>query len=237
MSLPRPKTQAQLDAEKAFLSLFNEVTEESHDTSQTPKERNKARAEARGAYEARAGYRTPTSELTARIEAAERVVWIPNSYVLFVRLSTCKTCHSTDRCLDIPRLFLQQRKQRRDESNPYLYTPVREIEHWTLPRRIVVNPVSVPYCLNCFEGVVCQELSGSSQGVSESRIADLEKRLEEPQMVAPTPLQEETALLSSQGSHSLPSTSQAESAGSPSETEFGSVCGEREFGQPATAVE
>ena len=134
------------EVEKKFLALFDEPTPtKSHDT--------KRQSERRKEFETRFGARKETSEIVASPTfAAERITWIPCSYVLFSRQTTCKHCHATERGMDSPRLFLQQRKSRRDDSNPYLYTPCAGIDDWSLPRRVILNIATTPYCLNCFEG-------------------------------------------------------------------------------------
>ncbi len=210
MSLHNPNP-----AEKAFLAIFNEPTP-------SPSNDTKTRAERKAEYEKRAGARTPTAEIVARIEAAERILWIPHSYVLFVRLSTCKTCNATERVLDIPRLFLQQRAKRRDESNPYLYTPVKGIEFHTLPRRLVVTPITVPYCLACFEDTSCPVSQDYQPDATELHIDELARREE-------TLSSQETSSghpldfrFSEPSTNSMSSTSEVAFGGTPSETGFGS---------------
>lgn len=217
------------EAKSIFLNLLNEKTEASHDTGKD-KEEKARRAANRKAYEARAGYRTPTSDLTEKILAAERIVWLPHNYVLFVRQSTCKNCGTTERVLDVPRLFLQQRKQRRDESNPYIYTPVKAIEFHTLPRRTVLSIVTVPFCLLCFEGPTCESSSFFHQADMQSLIDELGKL---------PPESRQTLLQGAASQFSLKSLSQlytkeGEFGGAPSETDFGSGSASGGFAQPVT---
>lgn len=204
----------------------------------TPSMSTKTRKEERNEFEQRFGRKTPTADLVARIEAAERIVWIPHCYVFFVRQATCRNCRTTVRCLDSPELFLQQRQERRDDSNPYLYTPVRVIEFKRLPRRKVVKFITVPVCEACFEGETCpKEDTPSSQEGIESPTENSFKALTDtilPQQatlhsLAKIPLQ------SGMNTQSVFDTPPEASAGSPSETDFGSVCGEREFAPGAHA--
>src|SRR6478609_7455606 len=76
----------------------------------SPSNDTKTKRERKNEFEQRFGAKPKTSDLVARIEAAERIVWIPHSYVFFVRQATCRNCHATVRCLDDSNLFLQQRK-------------------------------------------------------------------------------------------------------------------------------
>jgi len=205
MSLSTPS-----EVEKKFLALFDEPSLKSNDTK-TVRDRRKE-------FESRLLYRTPTSEIAAKIEAAERVVWIPQAYVLFVRKGTCKNCKSFHECLDIPRLFLQQRKQRRDESNPLMYVPVSSIEYPALPRMKVVSVATVPFCLLCFEGLPCPTNSSNLPQVdTESMIAELEA-------LHPSLLLQELSRVAS----SFPATTSFRS--STNETEFGGYPSEKEFG-------
>lgn len=222
-----PEDKARLNAK--LKALLAEPTTQANDTKTT--------RERKQEFEKRFGYSTPTADLVARIEAAERVVWVPHSYVFFVRQATCRNCRTTVRCLDDARLFLQKRKERRDDSNPYLYEPVKEIEFVKLPRQKVLRVMTTPVCESCFEGASCQTTSSSSLN-PEDTASQQDATASSPSRLD-TNLSEHTQLLavepspSSFPSSSLSSTSGEESSGLPSETDFGSACGEREFGPNA----
>lgn len=213
------------EAEKAFLALFNEITPTKANDTKSKKER---RAEFERSY----GAITPTSEIAAKIAAAERVVWVPCGYVLFLRQTTCKHCAATERCLDFPRLFLQQRKQRGDASHPYLYTPVSGIEFKQLPRRKIINISTTPYCLSCFEG------SSSCESSYFLPQADMQLLTDELEKFSPELRQgllHEAALVYSLKPASQPYTSEVAFGGSPSETEFGGESANEGFARNATA--
>lgn len=214
---------------KEYLDKFKSLMAE---PVPTPSNSTKTKKEIKLEFEKRFGAITPTADIVAKIEAAERVVWIPSAYCLFVRQSTCLNCRATERVLDFPRLFLQSRKPGRDPSHAYMYTPVKGIEFVTLPRRTILNVATIPFCLSCFEGALCQEnSSNSSQADTASPIEELEKL---PPELLLARLNAAASRFSSTSSFHATSN-QEESAGSPSETAFGSGCGEREFEQLATA--
>lgn len=143
-----PAVKARMEAQ--LKKLLAETTDKSHDTK-TSRERKQE-------FEKRFGFKTPTADLVARIEAAERIIWIPHCYVLFARQNTCRNCRATERGMDTPQLFLQKRRERRDDSNPYLYEPCKAIEFHRLPRRTILRVTTSPFCLTCFDsqGVITQ---------------------------------------------------------------------------------
>jgi hypothetical protein len=227
-----PERRAEM--ERKLRELLSETkTTQANDT--------KTRKERRAAFENSYGAKPKTADLVARIEAAERIVWIPHSYVFFVRQATCRNCRTTVRCLEDANLFLQQRRgDRRDESNPYLYTPVKAIEHVNLPRRKILKPITVPICEACFEGSSCPTSISCAPDVTkshtESIFQDQAKNWVIQASASGLPGQES---MTSQSLYSLQPVQDSPLAafvGSPSETAFGSECGEREFA-PAATVE
>jgi hypothetical protein len=206
-----PEERARFDA------LVKNMTMEANST--------KTKAENRREFERRIGKTTPTSEIVAKIEAAQAVVWAPRAYVLFVRAAHCKNCGERSRVLDYPRLFLEEVPVGRTEGNPIRYVPTTEIEFHKFPRRKVVNFVTTPFCLSCFEAPSCPSTSSSEQGAIESPIVEQDQV--SLQSLEPSNLQ---MVSDSMKTHdSQPSTNGAEFAGSPSEVTFGSECDERNF--------
>ncbi len=185
-------------------------------TETTQANDTKTRTDRRREFEARLLHTTPTSEIAAKIEAAQQVVWVPEAYVLFKRKATCRSCRSEHTCLDTPRLFLQQRKLHKDETNAKMFIPVRDIEHVNLPRRIALAPVTVAYCLSCFETSSCATLA-SPPAATKSPIAEVEKSPPPSLLTSP----DEAGSNSSNPLNYLLSTNETEFGGYPSEKELG----------------
>lgn len=192
----------------------------------------KTRKERRAEFERSLLQTTPTSELAARIEAAHQVVWVPEAYVLFKRHGTCRHCGERHECLDTPRLFLQQRKLTRDDTNAKMYKPVKEIEHTNLPWLVQISPVTVPYCLTCFEKPLCLKtvLLSPRDSISSSNDSEVA------QQTLTSPMLEVKAGSNSEPQRNFQSlTSEVAFGGSPSEKTFGLGSERSELELPAVA--
>lgn len=202
------------DAKAAFAAILSEPVLKGFDT--------KTKREHREQFEKSYGKTTPTAELASKIEAANSAAWISRAYVLLVRDCRCKNCGVQNRVLDSPRLYLEQHRVPKDDSNPIRYTAVKAIEYHNLPRRKVISFAATPYCLECFE---CQTSSpNSSIASSPSVLADIKSLIEE---LGESPL---VSAQAGSGGEASSSSSTSPSQSITTEVEFGGSPLEKEFG-------
>jgi hypothetical protein len=84
-------------------------------------------------------------------------LWREDAYCIFIAHCTCKGCGRKWTGQMDPNVYLRSKKTRKDESNPYIYVPVRSISNWSLPRLKVSAFYTLFSCDNCFEGLTpCQ---------------------------------------------------------------------------------
>lgn len=84
-------------------------------------------------------------------------LWREDAYCIFIAHCTCKGCGRKWTGQMDPNVYLRSRKTRKDESNPYIYVPVRSISNWSLPRLKVSAFYTLFSCDHCFEGLTpCQ---------------------------------------------------------------------------------
>lgn len=80
-------------------------------------------------------------------------LWREDAYCIFIAHCTCKGCGRKWTGQMDPNVYLRSRKTRKDESNPYMYVPVRSISNWSIPRLKVSTFYTLFACDHCFEGL------------------------------------------------------------------------------------
>lgn len=95
----------------------------------------------------------PTIAEAAAALDTRAALWREDAYCIFIAHCTCKGCGRKWTGQMDPNVYLRSRKTRKDESNPYMYVPVRSISNWSLPRLKVSAFYTLFSCDHCFEGL------------------------------------------------------------------------------------
>jgi len=105
----------------------------------------------------------PTIAEAAAALEQRAAMWREDAYCIFIAHCYCKNCGARWTGQMDPNVYLRSRKTKKDESNPYMYVPVRSISNWSLPRLRISTFYSLLTCERCFEGLKCLPSSTNSQ--------------------------------------------------------------------------